>query len=359
MGLAVAASGDTALSSSEDGTLRVWDLRSRRGVRAIVPPQPAGSAAPCGTFGSCAFGNPADPFTSVLVASGPELFAFDLRGSAIVSRAPPTLSAQLADDINDFAVSPDGGLVAVPCDDGSVELLSLSDLQRQRTLRGGHQNICSAARYRASGGELVTGGFDQRLLLWDPANGKLRAKHDARELFPAEESDEQPNPNQLVNPPFVLGLAADGISDSVAVALGDGAVLVLLGGQRQQRRETPWVVPQAHAAATDGVTWLGSGSSLLASAGRDRALRLWAVEGASPSSRGAAGRRRKGGRDVAAVGGYRDQGFCGDADVVDASCPKPVAQVQLVDKPNALAAGPTLVLVADTSSDVMLLQVRQ
>lgn len=366
VGLCVASAGDAALSSSEDGTLRLWDLRTRRGVRAIiaVPPESSGSAKddPCGALGSCAFVNPSEPYAAVLVASGSALLAYDLRGSnQVVCKGPPSAKASASDDINDFAVSPDGSIVAAPCDEGTIELFSTMDLKPLRTLKGGHQNICGVARFRADGNELLSGGFDQQVLLWDPSSGKLRSKYEVRELLPADDPEGESNPNQLVNPPFVLGFASGGVDDSLGVALGDGGILVLPGGRRPHRGEAPWAVPQAHAAATDAVSWLGPGSPLLASLGRDRILRIWNVDlNRGRGSSGSGGKRNKGGsRGGAAAGAAGYAGGDGSSEAVEPRFPAAAAEMGFADKPNALAAGRDVVLVADTSSEVKVLQVVQ
>merc|ERR1712187_145783 len=134
------------------------------------------------------------------------------------------------------------------------------------------------ARFRADGKELFTGGFDERLLMWDPHNGKLRSKYEVRDLLPQEDVAEAGlGGNQILNPPFVLGLASGGPDDAIGVALGDGAVLAIPGGKKPHRGAAPWAVCSAHSAATDAVAWL-AGTKLLASAGRDGKLKLWQVD---------------------------------------------------------------------------------
>merc|ERR1712187_304397 len=103
------------------------------------------------------------------------------------------------------------------------------------------------ARFRADGKELFTGGFDERLLLWDPTNGKLRSKYEVRDLLPEEDPDEAAaGGTQILNPPFVLGLATGGPDDAMGVALDDGAVLAFPGGTKPHRGAAPWAVRCAH-----------------------------------------------------------------------------------------------------------------
>eukprot|EP00747_Dinoflagellata_sp_TGD_P019197 gnl/TRDRNA2_/TRDRNA2_127009_c2_seq2.p1 gnl/TRDRNA2_/TRDRNA2_127009_c2~~gnl/TRDRNA2_/TRDRNA2_127009_c2_seq2.p1 ORF type:complete len:350 (+),score=50.88 gnl/TRDRNA2_/TRDRNA2_127009_c2_seq2:68-1117(+) len=327
-----APTGDIALSSSEDGALRLWDLRSRpcRSVRAILTGKGSGTAAEDGSevaLGCCAFLASGDPTRGILVAAGAELLLFDLRSSdRVLFNGPPTARAATSEDVNDFAVSPDGSMIAAPTDAGDTELLSTADLSSIRTLKAGHRNIAGAARFLAGGSELFTGGFDERILLWDPSTGKLRAKLEARKIFPPDDA----NPAQILNPPFVLGLAVSP-SDQLAVALGDGSLIALPAERKPLRTDAIWRARYGHSAAVDAVAWLGrSAEAVLASVGRDCMMRLWSVP--------AKGKRRGGD---------------------DEEAPQAMLAVQLREKPNALAGcGIDGLLLADTSSDISVFQVR-
>eukprot|EP00448_Togula_jolla_P033204 CAMPEP_0170627960 /NCGR_PEP_ID=MMETSP0224-20130122/32356_1 /TAXON_ID=285029 /ORGANISM="Togula jolla, Strain CCCM 725" /LENGTH=344 /DNA_ID=CAMNT_0010955207 /DNA_START=1 /DNA_END=1032 /DNA_ORIENTATION=- len=327
VGVCTARSGDLVLSSSEDGTLRLWDLRGHRSVRAVLVGKnlEPGAGEVAGELGHCAFRDEQDPGGVVYVASSSELLAFDLRGSdRVLMSGPPTVRATACDDINDFAVSPDGRTVALPTDAGDVELLATADLKPERTLKGGHQNIVGAVRFRNGGKELFSAGFDEKLILWDPSNGKLRTRLAAQQLIQAEEATEAEQANQMFNPPFILSLSV-GPRDELAAGLGNGDVLVLPLDRRPPRGAAPWIARGAHAAAVDAVAWLSGSAgakspSVLASAGRDCVLRLWTVPA---SLRG------------------------------EVSAAEPKAEVRLRDKPNMVCTtGSDTVIVADVSSDL-------
>lgn len=341
VGLCPDATGDAALSSSEDGFVRLWDTRCHRAVRAVHaqegssngPPSQASDAG--GALGSCAFLDPTQPGGPVLVAAGSSLLLYDLRASdQVIVRAAPDASARAGDDINDFAVSPDGRLVAVPSDLGDVTIVSAADLTPQRTLAGGHTNIAGSARFRGGGAELFTGGFDQVLAFWDPHKGKLKQRCEVQQLLPEEEPSE--GRAQVCNPAFVMGLAV-GPRDELAVGLGNGALLALPGDWRPHRGEAPWCAPAAHASQVVSVSWLFGATAasrrkapILASAGSDCAVHLWSVE--FPT------RRRPGSVQVS----------------------EPLASVRLPEKVNALAcASEARLLVADTTNEISVLQVRQ
>jgi len=328
--------------------LRLWDLRGPpRAVRAVFV-EPAeevfhhhegpsvSETSRTMALGSCAFLDPRDPGSVVLVAIGNELQAFDLRSSdKVLLRGAPAACMSAGDDLNDFSVSPDGRVIAAPTDAGEIVIVSGTDLTAIRTLKGGHQNIAGCARFRADGAELFSGGFDERLVLWDPSNGKLRCKLEAKRLLPNKDVAEVGATLQIVNPPFVLSLAV-GSNNELGVGLGDGSILVLPHERKAPRGAASWNVMSAHTAPVDAVAWLhpigaGSHQPLLISAGRDRALRLWPVD--LRTSR------------------RRDS---------EPEPPQAVAVSSLREKPNAVAClGGDVVLVADTSSDVTVVRVRQ
>lgn len=357
--LSVAADGVTALSSSEDGTIRLWDLRTHRSVRAVRVAEALGERLGVeSALGCCAFVDPGEPTWALVAAAGPRLLIFDLRASTqVIVAGPAAASASLIDDINDFAVTV--GLLAAPLDTGEIALLSLPELRLVRMLGAGgsgHGNIVGCCRFRAGGSELFTGGFDKQLAFWDPRNGKLRQKLDASDLLPPEEPGGDAAAPTL-NPPFVLSLAV-GPGEELGVGLGDGSVLALAAGRLPKSGlPAPWAVVRAHAHAADCVAWLGgSPKPLLCSAGRDRALRLWApdTEGGSRSSASSASGRRRGGRSSAATAAADDE------EVAPPVGLGPVASLALEEKPSALAAGTgEELLLADTAGHVTLIRARR
>jgi WD40 repeat protein len=265
------------------------------------------------------------------------------------------MCARVADDVNDFAVDPQAGAVAVPTDTGDIELLALADLSPLRTLQGGHSNIAGCARFRGDGGELFSGGFDERLVLWDPSNGKRRSVLAAKELLPDEASAEVGTTTQILNPPFILSLAV-GPQDSLAVALGDGSLVALPYDQgRPPRGDAPWKARGGHSAPADAIAWLvpaapgAKASPTLASAGRDCMLRLWAV-GAPQRQPSRKQTRRK---------GYPSASAAASANTDEEDSTKPLASVSLREKPNSLAAASDgIFLVADTSSELTVFGLR-
>jgi len=325
-GICVDGAGQTALSSSEDGTLRIWDLRTHRSVRAITVP--SSDVA----LGVCAFRDRGKPLDVVIAAADKTLLAFDLRGSdRVIYSGSPAARGVASDDVGDFDVSEDGSMVACPTDAGTVELLSSDDLTLLKTLSGGHDNVASVARFRKGRSELVSGGFDEHVAQWDPKTSKLRHRLPVREWLEKAEVGTD-GVTQICNPPFVLALAV-GAGEQLAAGLGDGTLLVFPRG----KLGAPSWMACGHRHACDAVVWLGkTEEQVLASAGRDLTLRLWDARAAPPP--------RLAKRKAAQAPGPQS--------------PVPTASLSLGEKVNGLVASGHILLLAEVGGHVSLVTCR-
>lgn len=258
--------GLVATASDEDGTIRFWDLRTapHRAVRSILIGKGLGIA-------SCCFSAPReegaeDATGAFYVSVGERVLRYDLRASTDVLIRKPTAPEDAAagtfmqgarpaedDDLNELAYSwvkmsakkPAAPVIAAGCDDGAVYVFRADDGAECKQLRGGHDNICSCARWvPRSAGLLVSGGMDCVAALWDVRKGALLAKTSFKE--------EKPGMN--VNPPFVnaIDMAQDG--QHFAVALGDGKIAAM--ELEQQRGLRKVAVAEAHMAPAAGVCFL-------------------------------------------------------------------------------------------------------
>ena len=265
------------LSSSEDSTLRIWDLRSNKAVRLL---KVNGSADD--NMGLCKFGE-----TSVLAACGSTLHSFDIRNPSQIVLSSPDLSTALDDEINDFDVSAVHGLIAVPTDSGCFTILdqSLEPLVTSN-IKKSHDDFCTVVRWMPDGKGLVAGGQDYCFSIWgydgrDTAT--FRKKSRVEEFL--HDSDDS-NPGLIVNPPFVTGMeiVSDGLSCNVAVALGNGSVFTLEGSSDSLNTRKARFSKELHASSVACVAWMGDCGvqrARLWSAGTDRTLllsRAWAEE---------------------------------------------------------------------------------
>mgnify|MGYP006288846209 FL=1 len=104
-------------------------------------------------------------FTTVLVG------LIGMAGGQSASAAEPTAPGGIVD----AALSPDGGTLAAACGDRSVRLWSAENGTLRQTLRG-HAICASAVDYCAANGLLASGGWDGRVIVWNPEDGSAVAK---------------------------------------------------------------------------------------------------------------------------------------------------------------------------------------
>jgi WD40 repeat protein len=184
------------LSSSDDGSVRLWDIRTKNAsVRLYRIPHNDGDVGTCRKIGKL-----------VTVCRGDSLFGFDMRSTESVIVATPSWTYKCSnsdDDINDYGVSPCGSSLAIPTDNGDIEVLSLSTFQREHTFANAHSNIASVARYLPNRNNIVSAGYDCYINNYKVEDTicKMDKKVAVGSLIPLGE-EETGSSNQSVNPPF-------------------------------------------------------------------------------------------------------------------------------------------------------------
>ncbi len=241
--LAVTPYGQTLVSASEDGSLRLWRLPGGEAVKTLA-----------GHTGEV-WGVAISPEGRLLV-SGSDDNSFRLW------RLPDGLALEtwqaFTGAVNTLAISPAGQLLAGAGSDHTVRLWALPKGQAVKTLRG-HADLVIALAFSPEGKLLVSGGRDQAIRLWSLPEGTLRqtlAGHTA-------------SVNGLAVSPDGLLLASGSLDKTIRLwRLPDGKFLKTLAGH------TDAVVGLALSPAPlPG----GTGGWLLASASLDQTVRLWRV----------------------------------------------------------------------------------
>lgn len=242
--------GRLVVSGSEDCSARLWDLRTDRAVKcfagcfnnnaidsvAFVPTQSTSHA-------------PAE----LVLASGSDVFIFDLRKEGVIDRIPRSISrlALLGEeecDINSISIHPKGHLLAAALDDGTVKQVNLTSLRNRDTgtgigigagatadihpvpttdfissLRGSHTNVASSVCFRSqplSSTELMSGGFDCAVQLWDANTGRNKGSR----TFGGAMSEVA---STMLNPPFVYSLTYINSGRAILCGTGDGALQIV------------------------------------------------------------------------------------------------------------------------------------
>jgi WD40 repeat protein len=276
---------DILLSGSEDGTLRLWDLRTKlTSIRLI-------RTSNIGDMGYCRL---RDNLVSASVGS--KLFGFDLRQCESIIVTNPTLCfpASGDDDINDYHA--DGDFFLLPTDSGHIRKVNKATFKEEHS-SDLHSNIASVCRLLPCGDQLVSGGYDCRLATARLGLSGLEAGKDfsVSSLIPIDEDEDGYHSGQTINPPFVTGLEVSPNKQQLAVALGDGSVFAMdlrKGGSKIDTRRPAWGGVSVHAASVASICWscdseslwsVGNDSVLLRMNDRNISVR-YALEGFKPNS---------------------------------------------------------------------------
>lgn len=262
--ICISRSGNSSIlaSSSDDRTARVWDIRTKMSaIRLVKLPESSGD------IGTCRVSE-----HSVWVSSGSSLFSFDLRASKSIVLTQPSATYSSADQddyINDFDIM--GRSIAIPTDSGKIRLISTTDMRETSAVQS-HSNIAAACRFLPSGSNMVSGGYDCNVatMKLDSAGALVERTFPIASLIPIDQ-DEQNNPSQSVNPPFVTCI--DVSNDQLVFGSGDGSVVVTdlkKGGSRIENRRIAWGGACVHpvsvssvAFGDNGSVWSGGNDSVL------------------------------------------------------------------------------------------------
>lgn len=245
-------------SGSQDCSVRLWDARSDRGVRAFK----------CGHAVNSVLNVRSNEW---LVASGVDVVLFDLRKEnlpVVVDQFREV--AHLGEEVNMIDAHGDSGDPVVVCDDGYLHLLDLNGTVDAKAIPTHPSSVATCVKH-VSDHVVVSGGLDNSLCFTDKVVHRVCGK------IPVAQQ-------HMFNPPHVHGL--DTRASLLGVAVGDGSVLLanlqgLWKKNKIQQAELDQVAQAAsfrldhvHMAATCCVRFGPSNSNLLASGGCDSAVAL-------------------------------------------------------------------------------------
>ncbi|XP_027156624.1 cellulose synthase A catalytic subunit 8 [UDP-forming] [Coffea eugenioides] len=164
----------------------------------------------------------------VYVSIGSEVKCFDVHMAG--SWKPLESYSYNKDEINQIACNSKSSFLAAADDCGDVKIIDIRQHCLYKTLRAGHSSICSSVQFLSwRPWEVITGGLDSKLVLWDFSKGRPQKVID----FGTPDIADGGNVGQCLNPAFVHCLAVpdidmvDKLGKICVVARGDGVVDVI------------------------------------------------------------------------------------------------------------------------------------
>ncbi|GMF56204.1 unnamed protein product [Phytophthora fragariaefolia] len=231
-------------SGSDDGTCRLWDVRTARVTKCLNVKKAVGTGDENeSAVNSLAFGKATAGAESayIYVAAGAKVLTFDVRQPAlIVNCADREVFQQNDDEVNVLSRHPGkhAKFLSAPDDTGDICVYDLETHRLFKTLRGQHTNICSVAPFRPNAAwDLVSGGMDGLLLFWDFSRGRVKFSIDLNTgvngLGNSAAVNGEGGAQQMFNPPLVHSLAFAPNGKSFAAGLGDASIAVVDFGSKQ------------------------------------------------------------------------------------------------------------------------------
>lgn len=359
-------------SGGADGSVRIWDMTAGRAARAVKLPVEGSVTAVC-------MGSTGEAANWMYAACGTQLFGFDLRAPGILLREPARRFTPSRDEVAHLTLHSESGALAATDDAGEVHVHdSMGAGGVFASLVGVHSSLCSCSCFRPTRDwELYSAGLDSLCVRWD---WRRAARIDA---WPLARPLDLASPAQLLNPRHAHSLSFVPDGGAMAFALGDGSVEIW-----EAETGTPIAAVDAHRAACSQALFaplaqaamlqaargeaggaaheLPSAAALpLVSAGDDRQVRLWAVEGAVGHCvdvhHGMSAKRSKSSAALEPRGSSLEND---DLDDVGGDEPgfREMASTELREKPNCVAAvtessGRTVICVATTGALIDVLAI--
>ncbi|XP_049935532.1 uncharacterized protein LOC116260955 isoform X2 [Nymphaea colorata] len=208
-------------SCGEDGQICYFDLRCKDVVISLdVGGQPVSSIC----F------KPDNEF-AIYASVGSEIKSFDLN----MASSDKILESYNynKEEINQISFSPKSSFLAAADDSGDVKVIDVRHNCLYRTLRAAHENICSSVQFLPwRPWEVITGGLDARLAIWEFSRGKCYKRIDFGNDDPTHANTSH-SASQSINPPFVHAISVaqedmEAMSQNLcAAARGDGVIDVI------------------------------------------------------------------------------------------------------------------------------------
>ena len=195
-------------SGSDDGTVRLWDLRVARSVKCILRTGPVSDVHFMGGL--------------LYASAGNSVCAYDLRCDRVLIKEPVFSQSFDVEEISVMQTHPTANYYVIADENGVLFIhdMKTDKFRRIQTRKGHSSDVASIAFAPRSRYDMVTGGYDYRCLLWDTTSS-----HPKREIhFRQVEQTE----SKVLVPPFVFNVKYICGGHLIACALGNGNVSNLI-----------------------------------------------------------------------------------------------------------------------------------
>ncbi|GAB4827189.1 hypothetical protein Ancab_034079 [Ancistrocladus abbreviatus] len=248
----------------------------------------------------------------VYVSSGAEVRCYDVH--LATSWKPLESYNYNKEEVNQITCNSKSSFLAAADDSGDIKIINIQQSCLYKTLRAGHSSICSSVQFLPwKPWEVISGGLDSKLVLWDFSKGRP-----IHVLDFATTDDAGTGATQCYNPAFVHAIAVpemdmlEKLNKICAVARGDGVVSVIdiesefstlklkssLKSQKGSQMKSKGSLPAAdieasrqgtpkrlhldyslggHTAAASCVTFslFGESGKFIISGGNDKTVKVW------------------------------------------------------------------------------------
>ncbi|KAL7129841.1 hypothetical protein ABFS83_13G094500 [Erythranthe nasuta] len=201
-------------TAAEDGCVCWYDLR----CKDVLFSMDVGNGNP---VSSLCF-KPGDE-DIIYVSAGNEVKCFDLHMTDSWKQLQSY--SYNKDEINQIACHPKSSFLAAADDAGDIKIIDVHQRCLYKTLRAGHNSICSSVQFLPwRSWEVITGGLDSKLVMWDFSKGRPKTIMDFGIGGDA---------GQFCNPAFVHAVIVpdldivDKVGKICVTARGDGVINII------------------------------------------------------------------------------------------------------------------------------------